>query len=205
MFTLLLDLIFPPREDELVLRTASSDTFAALVSPRLIPVTELPITALLPFADKRVRAAVHEAKYHGSRIAFDLLGGVLGEYLLEMESEDGFNSAVLVPIPLSRERRSARGYNQAEELARSAARLASIPIDTTLLTRTRNTVSQTSLARWERRKNLHNAFVASRIADPSATYLLIDDVTTTGATLEAAAAALRDAGATHILPIAVAH
>lgn len=210
MFTVLFDLIFPPREDELVLRNVPADLFATLTAPTLISGTELPTIALLPFADARVRAAVHEAKYHGNRTAFCLLGGVLGEYLLGLECEEGFSSAVLVPIPLSHERRSARGYNQAEELARSALRSFSevgprISMDTTLLTRTRDTVSQTHLARWERRANLHNAFVAPHPVDPSFTYLLIDDVTTTGATLEAAAEALRTAGATHILPIAIAH
>ena len=203
MLTLLFDVLFPPREDERVLRGVSRDTLATLVEPRLIPGTEPPITALLPFTDERVRAAVHEAKYHGNRTAFDLLGGVLGEYLLELESEEGFDEAVLVPIPLSRERRSARGYNQAEEIARSALR-AGVEIRD-VLTRTRDTVSQTSLARWERRENLRNAFVATPSVDPSYTYLLIDDVTTTGATLEAAAVALRVAGAARILPIALAH
>jgi ComF family protein len=201
----LLDLLFPPREDERIVRDLSSEGLAELVAPVLVAQSEPAVTALLPFSDARVRATVHEAKYHGNTKAFGLLAGVLSEYLLEIASEEGFARAVLVPIPLSRERRRARGWNQAEEIAKRAATATQLEMKTNVLERIRDTVSQTSLSRFERRENLSGAFRAGEVLDPSTTYLLIDDVVTTGATLEAAARALRAGGAEHILAIALAH
>jgi len=195
-----LDLLFPPREDERLVRTVSPEALAKLVEPQ--PVGEA--TALLPFGDIRVRALIHEAKYHGSSKAFELLGGVLGSYLAEQE----LAGAVLVPVPLGSKRRAERGYNQSEEVARRAARRAGLALDAHILVRTRDTPSQTNLARWQRRENVTNAFLCPAgmsEEEKACTYILIDDVTTTGATLDSAAQALRAAGAARVIAIALAH
>ena len=80
-----LDFIFPPRADEIVLRNISDDDFLTLVAPRLVPETRPGTVALLPFHDPRVRAAIHEAKYHGSERAFGLLALALAEYLRDAD------------------------------------------------------------------------------------------------------------------------
>ncbi len=203
-----LDFLFPPRVDEIALRNVSDDEFIAKTAPRLVPETRPGTVAILSFGDASVRAAIHEAKYHGSERAFRLLGSVLADYLRDADDVGrGTSYTCVVPIPLGKERRKERGFNQAEEAARRAAKLpgGAFAIDTKLLVRTRETVSQISLAREKREENMRGAFRATRRANPTYTYIIIDDVLTTGATLQAAIDALKDAGAKHIIPLALAH
>ena len=114
----------------------------------------------------------------------------------------------LVPVPLSDERLRERGFNQAALLAAALARLRQAPgCANQLLVRTRHTPAQSGLQRAQRLRNLRAAFEvppqqAARIAGQRV--VLVDDIMTTGATLDAAAQALRVAGATHICAMVVA-
>jgi len=201
-----LDFLFPPRSDEEILRGVSDDAFFAELAPQSVGETRPETAALFPFHNASVRAAIHEAKYHGNERAFVLLATALAEYLRDCDDVGRRTSNIrLVPVPLGKARRKERGYNQAEEIARRAARELGIAIDAGLLVRARETASQVSLPRHKREENMRGAFRATRRADPSHTYIIIDDVLTTGATLQAAIDALRDAGAEHIVPIALAH
>ncbi len=197
-----LDFLFPPRVDETALRDVSTDTFLALINARLVSGTIPNAVALLPFSDVRVRAAVHEAKYHGDERAFELLAAALIEYV--RDTDEGFRKPVIVPVPLGRKRRMERGFNQAEEIARRTGEELGIAVDATLLQRTRETASQVSLPRQKRKENMRGAFSAAHVL-PSHTYIVVDDVITTGATLQAAVDALKEAGAEHIVPLALAH
>lgn len=203
----LFDFLFPPRADEVVLRSISTDDFLALMNPRLVPETRPATVALLPFSDQRVRAAIHEAKYHGSERAFKLLALALTDYLHDADDlrNTRFHLVFLVPVPLGKTRRKERGFNQVEEVARLVEKELKIQIESDILVRTRETVSQISLQRSDREENMRGAFRATRHADTSCTYILIDDVITTGATLQSAINALQKAGAEHIIPLALAH
>ena len=153
-----------------------------------------------------MRAALHEAKYHGNEKAFLLLAAALADYMRGEGASDFSARTCIIPVPLGKERRRERGYNQAEEVARRALEeLGGIVVDTTLLTRARETASQVSLPRRDRLENMRGAFRAAHPADPAYTYIVLDDVLTTGATLQAAIDALRKAGAEHIVPLALAH
>jgi ComF family protein len=200
------DFLFPPRTDEDVLRGVSTDSFLAHLTPRLVPGAGPETTTLLPFAAAPVRAAIHEAKYHGSEEAFALLACALAEYL--RDADDGLRKPIVVPVPLGKERQKERGFNQTEEVVRRALQNLgekAFVLEPNLLIRTRETASQVSLPRDKREENVRGAFSATRRADPAHTYVVIDDVVTTGATLRAATSALMQAGALHIVPMALAH
>ena len=199
-----LDFLFPPRVDEIALRDIARDDFISLVSPRLVPTTRPGTVILLNFSDARVRNVIHEAKYHGSRYAFELLALALAEYLRDAD-DVGRRTSHIVPVPLGKERRKERGFNQVEEVAKRVAGELGINLETDLIIRTRETESQVSLPRHKREENMRGAFKATRHADPSHTYILVDDVTTTGATLQATIDALKESGAEHIIPLALAH
>jgi len=210
----LLDFLFPPRSDEALVRGVSTDDFLTRLTPRLVPETRPGTVTLFSFGDPLVRATVHEAKYHGSSHAFELLAAALADYLREA---DDVRKPVIVPIPLGAARKKERGFNQVEEVACRALRSlgegwGGATVDTTLLERTRETASQVSLPRHEREENMRGAFTTTlklRGTSPAEiaqhTYIVLDDVVTTGATLQAAIDALRDAGIEHIIPLALAH
>ena len=199
-----LDFLFPPRVDERALRDVSRDEFLALLVPQLVSETRPSTVMLLPFNDTRVRTAIHEAKYHGSERAFSFLAEALAEYLRDADDIE-HRKSFIVPVPLGTVRRKERGYNQIEEVAKRAIRGFDIAVDATLLVRTRETESQVSLQRHKREENMRGAFCATHRANPTRLYIVIDDVITTGATLQAAIDALTEAGAKNIIPLALAH
>jgi len=204
----LFDFLFPPRVDEIALREVSLDEFLALMKPRVVPDTRPETVVLLPFHIPSVRSALHEAKYRGNECAFRLLGSALAEYLRDIDDNYGSRkSIILVPVPLGKERLKERGFNQVEEVACRALRSLDghFILNSNLLERIKETQSQVSLERRRREENMRGAFKATRRADPACTYIVIDDVITTGATLQAAVNALREAGAEHVIPLALAH
>ncbi len=201
----LLDILFPPRTDEAVVRGVSDDDFLTFLAPQITRETRPETVALLPFSVSSVRAAVHEAKYHESERAFRLLAAALAEYLRDGD-EWPPHKCLIVPMPLGALRQKERGYNQVEKIALHAIKnLSGFKVDATLLVRTRETASQVSLPRLKREENMRGAFKAVHSVTPSYTYILLDDVLTTGATLQAAIDALRAAGAANIIPLALAH
>lgn len=106
----------------------------------------------------------------------------------------------IVPIPLTHARLVERGYNQAALLAREVALALHRPLFTDRLARRRFAGSQTKLARAERSPNVRDAFHSRPV---QGRVLLIDDVTTTGATFAEAAHVLRDAGASEVVALAL--
>ncbi|CAN5756979.1 hypothetical protein BH11PAT2_BH11PAT2_02390 [soil metagenome] len=223
---LLLDAIFPPRESELVVRACTTDDLVALLSPTVIrvPGSEISeVTSLLPYQHPLVQACVLEAKFHGNARATALLGHALCEYLTDFiikSLEFPQENIIFVPIPLSRARLRSRGYNQTERIAREAFNSARdefegrVCLEPNLLRRTRDTQPQTSLGGAARRQNMIEAFILSpsvqtdqsyQAFNPAHTYILFDDVVTTGATLSSAVQTLKNAGAHRVFALALAH
>jgi ComF family protein len=101
----------------------------------------------------------------------------------------------LVPVPLAASRERQRGYNQSECLARALAPLWKAPVWSDVLQRCRATRTQTRLTPEERVRNVHGAFAAAGAGLRGAHVVLVDDVVTTAATLNACAAVLHEAGA----------
>lgn len=106
--------------------------------------------------------------------------------------------AVLIPIPLHAARLRRRGYDQALELARPLARQLGLPLVIDVLRRGRETAPQSRLDAAQRRRNLRGAFQVDRSTALPPHVVLVDDVMTTGATLHAAAVALRRAGVARV-------
>lgn len=131
----------------------------------------------------------------------DYLGRHLGEVLAGRFAAELGRIDLVVPVPLHWRRRFLRGYNQAERIALPLALRLGRPL-VPLLRRTRATPPQSLLGKAARVANLRRAF---RVPDPARLrgrhLLLVDDVATTGATLEAAAAVLRDAGAAAVTAV----
>lgn len=133
------------------------------------------------------------AKFHGDLPSTRLLGR-----LMARELADAARPQVLVPVPLHRDRLRRRGYDQALELARPLARALALPLRDDLLRRVRATAPQSRLASPQRRRNLRGAFAVSTSGALPMHVALVDDVMTTGATVEAAVTALRRAGVARV-------
>lgn len=132
-------------------------------------------------------------KFHNDLAA----GRLLSELMLQGMSGLPKPSA-LVPVPLHDSRLRRRGYDQAQELARSLARALQVPLLSEALVRTRATAPQSELDAGARQRNLRRAFEVRPGAVLPDHVVLIDDVMTTGATLEAAAKRLRRAGVARV-------
>jgi ComF family protein len=187
----------------------SLGVLAEHLEPIVLQTTSTSVTALLPYRHTSIRALILEAKFHESKKAFALLGTVLADYLLAECEEHGFEnrSYVLIPIPLSKRRFRERGYNQVERIVREALTMlpGSFSLSTTLLKRVRDTSPQTKLGRNARLKNMMGAFECAALLDHCATYILVDDVATTGATLQAGHTALVSKGAQEVQMLTLAH
>jgi ComF family protein len=174
------------------------------------------ISSVFAYADPRVRRLVKLLKYKNTRHAACLFGAPLAGALAEFLGEEALfissRKILLVPVPLAKARRKSRGYNQAELLARAMlehldAPNARIEVDTNLLEKNKDTKAQADIPKKsERLKNLGDCFRVREGRSPEGeTVILVDDVTTTGATLVAARAALLRAGFRSVYALTVAH
>jgi len=130
---------------------------------------------------------------------------IIISHLLLLDKKPDFSDFVLVPIPLSKKKLRWRGYNQAEEIARELANFLKIPLISDCLVKIKETKDQVELSEKERRENVKGAFfVKNREEIFGRNILLVDDVFTTGATMEEAARVLKEAGAEKIVGIVIA-
>ena len=151
-----------------------------------------------------LRSSIHALKYDGNTRLAEPLGHLLAQAYVYY----GMQADIIVPVPLHSERQRQRGYNHASLLAGVCSRQLGIPLQDGLLLRQRATQAQVDLHPRDRRQNVAGAFV---FAPPFATdtlfkrrILIVDDVCTTGSTLEACAAPLFAAGATAVWGLVLA-
>ena len=137
-----------------------------------------------------LRDAIHELKYNNGCGLARPLGARMATYW----QQHGFSADLIVPVPLHAGRLRERGYNQSALLARVVAQATGIPLDEKMVVRHKATQQQALLTAVERRANVKDAF-ASRGSATGLDIVLVDDVCTTGSTLEACAEALRAVGA----------
>ena len=151
--------------------------------------------------DGVTRQAVYQLKYRNLRALAAPLAQLLNDYLIT----NPIPGEVLVPVPLHRKRVRERGYNQSSLLAREIGKLTNLPVADDCLIRRRHALPQARTSTVdERHSNVADAFSCrdQRLRDKQV--LLVDDVATSGATLDACAAALKAAGATSVWGLVLA-
>jgi len=132
---------------------------------------------------------LHGLKYNDRKEIGDFLGALFGHSLQDTQWIN--NIDLIVPVPLHPDKEAGRGYNQSFLIAEGMSKVLKIPVNNSMLKRIRQTESQTKKSRTERLRNMEGAFVAEYTNNVNnAHVLLVDDVLTTGATLEACALTL---------------
>lgn len=139
----------------------------------------------------KVSEAVYAVKYKNKRIYGEIFGAEMGKQFSSYLHRHRIS--LLIPIPLHKKRRRYRGFNQAEILARKISEYSGIPVDTDSLVRVKGTVAQKELDDKQRRRNIKNAFAVTRNIY-AGNVALIDDIYTTGSTLDEAADTLLASG-----------
>jgi len=151
--------------------------------------------------DGVIRKAIHELKYRNLRAVAPALAGFLHDFLLE----NPIPGDVLLPVPIHRKRQRERGYNQSSLLARELGRLSGLPVVEDCLVRRTYTPPQARTASViERRENVADAFACVDGRLRGMQVILIDDVSTSGATLNTCAGVLKSAGVATVWGLVIA-
>lgn len=160
--------------------------------------------ALLNY-NEAARHSMAAIKYKNRREYLDFYAGAIDCRFRKTVLRMG--ASALIPVPIHPSRRRKRGYNQAEELADRLSVLWQIPVDTGLLIRKKKTAPQRELNPEERLKNLREAFAVdaeyARASGIPSTVILVDDIYTTGSTMEACTRALKQAGVKRVYFVTV--
>ncbi len=206
-----LDFFLPPRTNFAIVKKLNEKEFGKI--PEASPVLDHDwVHPLFPYKDKRIRAVVWELKYRENILPLEYIGRLLYEEIIALCSDialfDTDAQFLLIPVPISGQRRRERGYNQSELIAKS---VLENDINRTLLyapqwfQKIKETESQShSQSKQERMRNLIGCFEAdSRVEGKY--IILIDDVVTTGSTLSEARQTLLSAGARDVFALTIAH
>lgn len=201
----------PPRHVPLFERLSPADLSRHFPSAGRPPLCF--ILPLFSYRDRRVRHFIWEIKYRGNRQLAHTAARVMADHLLDELADDalfsGAREQLLVPVPISPTRQRKRGFNQAELLTRELHKALSIttPIETNNLEKFRDTKAQTELrSHRKRRENITNCFwVLKPEKIKNKDIILVDDVTTTGSTLNECRRVLKNAGARSVTALTLAH
>lgn len=147
--------------------------------------------ALLNY-NEAARVSMARIKYNNKREYLDFYGAALAARYGKTIRNMGVDA--IVPVPVHASRRRKRGFNQAQVLARILGERLGIPVRPELLLRPKRTEPQKNLTAAERLRNLSGAFEAGKAAGDFRSVLIVDDIYTTGSTMEACAGTLRSAG-----------
>ena len=134
---------------------------------------------------------IHEMKYNGKTEIGSYLGSLLGNELRKTGFSKGID--LIIPVPLHRKRLIMRGFNQSECIAQGISKATKIPVETKVIKRTVNTSTQTAKNKQDRTTNMENVFeLISTKELENKHVLLVDDVITTGATIESLAKSIEN-------------
>ena len=147
-----------------------------------------------------LKEAIHQLKYRRNVG----LGEVLAQPLVEILFAEAWDIDLVTSVPLSQKRREERGFNQSDLLARPIGWIAGVPFKAEAVTRCRETKSQVGLSRTERKQNMVDAFSSHPDMVSGRNVLVVDDVITTGATLNFCSKAIIDSGAKYVYGLTLA-
>lgn len=148
--------------------------------------------------DGGLMTLIHLLKYKGLRQIGTDIGLCMGDYFASLQSS--IHADMIIPVPIHPARRRERGYNQAEQIAQGLSLAVPIPVRTNVLRRRRHHQSQTTLRGTQRLSNVRQAFAPGPDSHllHNSTIVLVDDVLTTGSTLNELALCALDHGARHV-------
>ena len=150
--------------------------------------------------NEHYRAIVHYLKYR----EYQSLGHLIGRKITRILLLSDLVNSVVIPIPLHPIKYRTRGYNQARLISKGLADQAGLEINRHIIKRVKNTQSQTTLTKQERRKNMRNAFQVTDDQHDIKKVILVDDVFTTGSTMDSAARTLKKSGVKTVIGVASA-
>lgn len=214
----ILDLIFPvyclscrKRGENLCLNCLAE-------SPTAMRETASWIFPLFDYRHPPIKKAIWLLKYKGKRNIAPVLANAMYGHILEELADlavmENFQNTILVPIPIDKTRKRERGFNQAEIICQELANLdqnQNFVLQKDILIKIKDTGHQARIeSRRERMENIKDSFTINRNIDPTQevkgkNIILLDDVTTTGATLSEAKKILKNAGARKVIAFTVAH
>ena len=154
--------------------------------------------------DDLIRDLMHEIKFRQKKRIAKGLAELWGETITRDGLPCDATNAIFVPLPMHPKKQRERGFNQAEILAHALSRVTNIPMENALA-RTQDTPPQSGLHPRQRMENVHGIFSITHGHDPSGrSYILVDDIYTTGASLNECARTLMDAGAARVVGLILA-
>jgi len=213
MWKKILDLLFPINYNQGFLNNLTTERFLSLTAPAKIP----PISntlSIVNYKNRLVKKAIQSFKFENNQQLSKLFAEILYDNLVEELSNlnltINFNKPILITVPLSRQRQRKRGYNQVELIAEEIIKIDQggfLEYKKNVLKKVKNTPPQSHTKnKIERMKNLEGCFkVINSSIIKNQNIILLDDVTTTGATLSEAVRTLKFAQPKQIICVTLAH
>ena len=213
MWKNLLDLAFPTNYNITYINKLSIEDFLYLTKPAIKPILSNTLS-ILDYKNKLTKKAILSLKFENNRQIAELFSQIIYDYLIEelanLKLTVNFDKPILISIPLHRTRLKKRGYNQIDLIAQKIAKIDQntfLTYKRNILKKIKNTPSQAlTKNKQERLSNLKNCF---RLINPkeikNQNIILLDDVTTTGATLKEAVKTLKQGQPKQIICITLAH
>ena len=149
------------------------------------------------FKKSSLQKLIHQLKYHGKTEVGHFAGNEFGERLKAVGFDNKFD--LIIPVPLHRKKKKLRGYNQSDSFAESLSQKLNTPWSPDVMRRNIYSISQTKKSKYQRWENVNRIFSVNKPREVAGKrVLLVDDIVTTGSTLEACAIQLHKAGAKQV-------
>jgi competence protein ComFC len=212
LFEYLLYLILPKEKDIIEIEKLSEEEILKNISRA--DTNNSNIKSIFRYKDKIARKIIWEIKYNKNKVLTKKIAKIFYEFILEEISDEisfsNFINPLLIPVPISNKTRKERGYNQCEEILKEIEKLDTnniFEIDFEIIKKVKETTHQAKIKnRKQRLKNLDGCFeIINKQKVLGRNIILIDDVTTTGATIFEISKTLKNAGANKIIGFALGH